>query len=142
MTQETNVNINHKDMLHMTAQVVTAYVGNNNINGSQISDLVKSVYTSLSGLNDILEKSSSIKKIPAVAIKRSVRADYIICLEDGKKLKMLKRHLKTAHDLTPDEYRKRWGLAADYPMVAPNYARRRSVLAKEIGLGKRGRFSK
>ena len=81
MTQETNVNINHKDMLHMTAQVVTAYVGNNNINGSQISDLVKSVYTSLSGLNDILEKPSSIKKIPAIAIKRSVRADYLICLE-------------------------------------------------------------
>lgn len=137
MTQETNVNIDHKDMLHMTAQVVTAYVGNNNINGSQISDLVKSVYTSLSGLNDILEKSSSIKKIPAVAIKRSVRADYIICLEDGKKLKMLKRHLRTTYGLSPDQYRLRWGLKSDYPMVAPNYAKQRSAFAKKIGLGKK-----
>jgi|TARA_B110000263_G_scaffold79299_1_gene69181 predicted transcriptional regulator len=137
MNQETSVNINHKDMLKMTAQVVTAYVGNNNISGSQISDLVKSVYTSLSGLNNTLETSSKVKKVPAIAVKRSIRADYLICLEDGKKLKMLKRHLRTTYGLSPDQYRLRWGLKSDYPMVAPNYAKQRSAFAKKIGLGKK-----
>jgi predicted transcriptional regulator len=137
MNQETSVNINHKDMLKMTAQVVTAYVGNNNISGSQISDLVKSVYTSLSGLNNTLKTSSEVKKVPAIAVKRSIRADYLICLEDGKKLKMLKRHLRTTYGLSPDQYRLRWGLKSDYPMVAPNYAKQRSAFAKKIGLGRK-----
>ena len=137
MNQETSVNINHKDMLKMTAQVVTAYVGNNNISGSQISDLVKSVYTILSGLNNTLETSSKVKKVPAIAVKRSIRADYLICLEDGKKLKMLKRHLRTTYGLSPDQYRLRWGLKSDYPMVAPNYAKQRSAFAKKIGLGRK-----
>lgn len=137
MSQETKVNINHKNMLQMTAQVVTAYVGNNNISGSQISDLVKSVYTSLSGLNDVQETSATIKKVPAIAVKRSIKADYLICLEDGKKLKMLKRHLRTTYGLSPDQYRLRWGLKSDYPMVAPNYAKQRSAFAKKIGLGKK-----
>ena len=82
------------------------------------------------------------KPVPAVAVKKSVFPDYIICLEDGKKLKMLKRHLKTAYDLSPEQYRERWGLPSDYPMVAPNYAERRSSLAKQIGLGTQGRRSK
>ena len=86
--------------------------------------------------------STEERPAPAVPVKKSVLPDHIICLEDGKKLKMLKRHLKTSYDLTPEQYRERWGLPADYPMVAPNYAKRRSALAKEIGLGKRGRTAK
>ena len=99
-------------------------------------NVIKSVYASLAGLNSPTEAVAKAKEKPAVPIKKSITADYVICLEDGKKLKMLKRHLRTAYDLSPEDYRARWGLGSDYPMVAPNYAKLRSALAKKIGLGK------
>jgi predicted transcriptional regulator len=123
-------------LLQMTTKVVTAYLGNNTISDTQISDVIESVYGSLENLVSGTG-SNQTKQKPAVPIKRSITPDHIICLEDGKKLKMLKRYLRTTHGMSPDEYRTKWGLAADYPMVAPNYAKKRSAFAKEIGLGKR-----
>ena len=114
--------------------------GNNTVSPSDLSQLIQDVYKSLAdvGSHELFTESPS----PAVPIKKSIFPDYIICLEDGKKLKMLKRHLKTAYNLSPDEYRKRWGLVPDYPMVAPNYAKHRSTLAKKIGLGTKPRNNK
>ena len=129
--------MHHDDVLKMTAQIVAAYVGNNSVGGSQISELIKTVYSNLAGLKEDVELNDSVKQKPAVTVKRSITADYLICLEDGKKLKMLKRHLRTSYGLTPEEYRTKWGLSSDYPMVAPNYAKQRSAFAKKIGLGKR-----
>jgi len=123
-------------LLQMTTKVVTAYLGNNTISDTQISDVIESVYGSLENLVSGTG-SNQTKQKPAVPIKRSITPDHIICLEDGKKLKMLKRYLRTTHGMSPDEYRIKWGLAADYPMVASNYAKKRSAFAKEIGLGKR-----
>ncbi len=129
---------NHYDILSLTTEIVSAYLSNNTIPQSEISHLIEQTYKTLSNVEG--EGTSTTERPqPAVPIKRSVTPDYIICLEDGKKLKMLKRHLKTAYNMTPEEYRERWGLPADYPMVAPNYARQRSRLAKDIGLGTRGR---
>ena len=104
-----------------------------------VPDLIKQTYSSLAGLGLPAEEEQVEKPTPVVPIKRSVQDDYIVCLEDGKKLKMLKRHLKTRYNMTPDEYRKRWGLPDDYPMVAPAYAKQRSNLAKKIGLGTKPR---
>jgi predicted transcriptional regulator len=123
------------DMLRMTTEVVSAYVGNNSLPAAQIPDVIKTVYSSIASLNQEAEAKEAPK--PAVAIRNSIKPDYIVCLEDGKKLKMLKRHLRTTYDMTPDEYRAKWGLPADYPMVAPNYAKQRSEFAKKIGLGRR-----
>lgn len=135
MTTEEN---NHYDLLSLTTEIVSSYLSNNTIAQSDIPSLIEQTYKTLANVDG--DTSSSIERPqPAVPIKRSVNPDYIICLEDGKKLKMLKRHLKTAYGMTPDEYRERWNLPADYPMVAPNYARQRSRLAKDIGLGTRGR---
>jgi len=120
----------------MTTQVVSAYVGNNAVNENQIPDVIQSVYGSLAGLNNGSGTASTSQK-PAVSVKKSVTPDHLICLEDGKKLKMLKRYLRITHGMTPDEYRAKWGLPAGYPMVAPNYAKQRSAFAKQIGLGKR-----
>jgi predicted transcriptional regulator len=131
-------NPSRDDLLRMTTQVVSAYVGNNQIPEGQISDVIQSVYGSLDGLGNGAGAAPTEQK-PAVAIKRSITPDHIICLEDGKKLKMLKRYLRTAYNLSPEEYRQKWGLPADYPMVAPNYAKQRSAFAKQIGLGKRKR---
>lgn len=131
-------NLSRDALLRMTTQVVSAYVGNNPVPETQISDVIQSVYGSLEGLNGV-RTSSQTKQKPAVPIKRSITPDHIVCLEDGKKLKMLKRYLRTAYNLTPEQYRAKWGLPADYPMVAPNYAKQRSAFAKEIGLGKRKR---
>jgi predicted transcriptional regulator len=114
-------------------------VSNNTVPVSDVPDLIKHTYASLAGLGQPAEEEQAEKPTPAVPIKRSVSDDYIVCLEDGKKLKMLKRHLKTRYNMTPDEYRKRWGLSDDYPMVAPNYAKQRSNLAKKIGLGTKPR---
>jgi predicted transcriptional regulator len=116
----------------LTAQIVAAYVGNNNVQAGDISGLMMTVYQGLSrlGHNTLGERPE-----PVVSPKKSVFPDYIVCLEDGKRLKMLKRHLKTSYKMTPEQYRERWNLSADYPMVAPNYARQRSRLAKQIGLG-------
>ena len=126
-----------ENLLRFTVQIVAAHSGNNEVSVADLSSLIRNVFSALSNLG---EATTSVDRpLPAIAIKRSVTPDYIICLEDGKKLKMLKRHLKTAYNMTPGEYREKWGLSADYPMVAPNYARHRSTLAKKIGLGTRAR---
>jgi predicted transcriptional regulator len=138
MTDTNSEPLPRDELLRMTTRVVSAYVGNNPIADTQISDVIQSVYGSLHGLGNGASEPVNKQK-PAVPIKRSITPDRIICLEDGKQLKMLKRYLRTTHGMTPDEYRAKWGLPADYPMVAPNYAKQRSAFAKEIGLGKRGK---
>ena len=125
------------ELLKMTAQVVSAYVGNNMVAAGQIPDVIKNVYSTLTGLDTGSGEQKSAPQKPAVPIKKSVTPDHIVCLEDGKKLKMLKRHLRSTYDLSPDEYRAKWNLPSDYPMVAPNYAKQRSAFAKKIGLGRR-----
>ena len=120
----------------LTVQIVAAHVAHNNVATNDLPALIDQVYSALSGLGKPVEPAQE-RPQPAVPIKKSITPDYIVCLEDGRKLKMLKRHLKTAYNLTPDEYRERWGLPADYPMVAPSYANQRSALAKTIGLGTR-----
>jgi predicted transcriptional regulator len=137
MADQIEGKISQAELLQMTAQVVSAYVGNNTISEGHLPEVIRSVYGSLTSLDAAAGAEAVPEQKPAVPIKRSVTPDYIVCLEDGKKLKMLKRHLRTTYDLTPDEYRAKWGLAADYPMVAPNYAKQRSAFAKKIGLGKR-----
>jgi len=121
------------DLLALTAEIVAAHVSKNTVVVSELPSLIQQVYSSLSHVGR--EAPSINRPQPAVPVKKSVTPDYIVCLEDGRKLKMLKRHLKTAYNMTPEEYRDRWGLPADYPMVAPNYAVQRSELAKQIGLG-------
>jgi len=125
------------EILRMAANVVTAYLGHNSLAPQQIPEIIQTVFASLHriGVNGSAWNGEAPK--PAVPIKKSVTAEYIICLEDGKKLKMLKRHLRTTFNLTPDEYRAKWGLPADYPMVAENYAAQRSAFAKKIGLGRK-----
>ena len=125
-------------LLAMVTDIVSAHLSNNTVPLGDIPRLIHEVYGALTGLGQAMAKSAD-RLEPAVSVKKSVTADYIVCLEDGKKLKMLKRHLKTAYNMSPESYRERWGLAQDYPMVAPNYARQRSRLAKEIGLGTRAR---
>lgn len=130
----------HADILSLTTEIVAAHVSNNDVSKGDIPGLIEDVYKTLSSVGGEAPQKSE-RPQPAVPVKKSITPDYLICLEDGKKLKMLKRHLKTAYDMTPEEYRERWNLPADYPMVAPNYAKQRSKLAKEIGLGTRGRNS-
>lgn len=120
--------------LELTTQIVSAHVSNNAVGADTVPDLIKQVYQALTSLDQPQVEPEKLQ--PAVPIKRSVFPDYIVCLEDGKKLKMLKRHLQSAYGMTPEQYRERWGLPSDYPMVAPNYAERRSTLAREIGLGR------
>jgi predicted transcriptional regulator len=129
---------NH-EILALTTDIVSAHLSNNQMPADEIPALITKIYRTLVNVNGESSGVSSERPQPAVPIKRSVTPEYIICLEDGKKLKMLKRHLKTAYDMSPEEYRDRWGLPADYPMVAPSYANQRSRLAKDIGLGTRGR---
>jgi predicted transcriptional regulator len=128
---------NKGDLLNLTAEIVAAHVGNNTVAIPDLPQLIHDVYKSLASVG--IQPAQPERPQPAVPVKRSVTPDYIICLEDGKKLKMLKRHLKTAYNMTPEEYRDRWALPADYPMVAPNYAKHRSTLAKKIGLGTKPR---
>jgi len=115
---------------------VAAYVSNNPIPVSEVPAMIKSVHSTLGGLGGVAQNEVQTSQKPAVPVKRSVNPDYIICLEDGKKLKMLKRYLRSNYNMTPEEYRAKWGLPADYPMVAPNYAAQRSEFAKKIGLGR------
>lgn len=129
-------------LLRMTTEVVAAYLGNNSVPTAQISEVIKSVYTSLHSLDANSDEGKQPAQKPAVPTKKSITDDFIICLEDGKKLKMLKRYLRTTYSMTPDEYRAKWGLAPDYPMVAPNYAKQRSAFAKQIGLGRRAGTSR
>jgi predicted transcriptional regulator len=133
MTDATQQN----EMLGLTAKIVAAHVSNNPVPVNDLSQLIQEVYRTLNNVGTT--PAAAERPQPVVPVKKSITPDYIICLEDGKKLKMLKRHLKTAYNLTPDEYRERWGLPADYPMVAPNYAAHRSALAKQIGLGTKPR---
>ncbi len=122
------------DAIHLAGEIVAAYVGNNNVKADELPKLLQSVYAAVNGLAE--EGSAFIaNREPAVPVNKSITPDFIICLEDGKKLKMLKRYLRTHYDLSPEEYRRKWGLPADYPMTAPNYAKSRSQLAKDIGLG-------
>ena len=131
-TEQTN------DLLALTTEIVAAHVSNNTVALGDLPQLINQVYNSLANIGAV-PAAPAARPQPAVSVKKSVQPDYIVCLEDGKKLKMLKRHLKTAYNMSPEAYRERWGLPADYPMVAPNYAQQRSRLAKEIGLGTRAR---
>ena len=134
MADQTQTN----ELLALTTDIVSSHVSNNPVQGAELPQLIQNVFSALATVGSGAAGSRP-RPEPAVSIKKSVRPDYIICLEDGKQLKMLKRHIKTRYNLTPDEYRERWGLASDYPMVAPNYAAQRSALAKKIGLGTKRR---
>ena len=128
----------NNDITSLTARIVAAYVSHHQLPVSELPRLIQSVRDSLQRLTAPTEEAPAKEELkPAVPIKKSVTPDYIICLEDGKKLKMLKRHLMSSYGITPDEYRAKWGLPADYPMVAPNYAKARSDLAVKLGLGRR-----
>ena len=127
------------ELLALTTDIVASHVSNNTVAITDLPSLIQQVYAALSGLGNA-PAAAATRPHPAVPIKKSVMPEYIVCLEDGKKLKMLKRHLKTRYNMSPEEYRERWGLPSDYPMVAPAYAQQRSDLAKKIGLGtKRGK---
>jgi predicted transcriptional regulator len=134
MVAETEEN----DRVEYTVEIVSAYVANNSVSPEELQELISQVYATLAGLG-IADPVKPETPKPVVPINKSITPDYIICLEDGKRLKMMKRHLKTAYNMTPEEYRARWGLPVTYPMVSPNYAKQRSKLAKEIGLGNSGR---
>jgi len=136
MAETTVPKMAEEELLRMTADVVAAYVSKNTLPTAQLAEVINAVYGSLKGLESQVADPPPEPVKPAVPIRKSVTADYLICLEDGKKLKMLKRHLRSTYNMTPDEYRVRWGLAPDYPMVAPNYAEQRSAFAKKIGLGR------
>ena len=136
MKETGDENTSRTDLLRMTADVVSAYVGNNLLPSGKIPEVINTVYGSLNGINGSGARNRAETPKAAVPIRKSVTPDFIICLEDGKKLKMLKRHLRTTYSMTPDEYRVKWGLSPDYPMVAPNYSAQRSVFAKKIGLGR------
>ena len=127
------------DLLEMTAGIVSAYVSNNAVTAGDLPALIRVVYAGLGAVGGLADVEAAAPKGPAVSIKRSIAPDHLVCLEDGLKFKSLKRHLRSKYDLTPDAYRAKWGLPADYPMVAPNYALARSELAKQMGLGQGGR---
>ncbi len=127
----------HQDLLRLSTDISAAYVAQNTVAAAQIPGIITGVYDTLAGISSgTFERAEKLSK-PAVAIRRSVMPDFIVCLEDGRKMKMLKRHLRSAYNLSPEEYRSRWGLPPDYPMVAPNYAKLRSDFAKKIGLGRK-----
>jgi predicted transcriptional regulator len=126
-------------LLEMTADIVSAYVGNNNVQATEVPGLISSIHAALTQVsNGAVEPEPEVKD-PAVPVRKSITPDFLICLEDGRKFKSLKRHLRTKYNMSPEEYRAKWGLAKDYPMVAPNYAKARSDLAKSMGLGQGGR---
>lgn len=127
----------HRRTIDLTTEIVAAYVSNNPVNTAELPDLIASVHDALKRMEGSQAPQPREELRPAVPIKRSVTEDFIICLEDGKKFKSLKRHLKTRYNMTPEQYRERWGLPHDYPMVSPNYAKKRSAMAKQQGLGTR-----
>jgi predicted transcriptional regulator len=124
------------DVLRWSAEIVAAYVAQNSLPASQLAELIHSVHSALAHLGEAPAEAPAERRKPAVPISRSIQDDYIVCLEDGKKLKMLKRYLRSRYDMSPEDYRRKWGLPPEYPMVAPLYAARRSDFAKKIGLGK------
>jgi len=127
------------EIIEMTADVVSAYVGNNAVAAADLPSLIQAVHQALAGVSVAAEPVEAALKEPAVPIKRSITPEFLVCLEDGRKFKSLKRHLRTKYNMSPEEYRAKWGLPKDYPMVAPNYAKARSDLAKQMGLGQGGR---
>jgi predicted transcriptional regulator len=136
-TEETFNQIEESDVLRLSVEIVSSYLANNSVSAGAIPDLIRSVHDSLTNVGRPEPPARPVEKQkPAVPIGRSINQDYIVCLEDGKRLKMLKRYLRSRYNLTPDEYRRKWGLPPDYPMVAPAYASRRSEFAKQIGLGR------
>lgn len=141
MADQNENSLNPEELLSLTSDIVSAHVSNNTVAVTDLPGLIEQVYKTLAAVGGPGDAAAD-RPTPAVPIKKSITPDFIICLEDGKKLKMLKRHLKTAYDMTPDDYRERWGLPSDYPMVAPNYAKQRSKLAKAIGLGTQQRKRK
>lgn len=139
MTENLDSTVSKNELLRMTAEIVSAYVSHNDISSDQITDIIKTVHGSLDALQKPASMVVEVAAKPAVPIRKSITPEFIICLEDGKKLKMLKRYLRSTYGMTPEEYRAKWGLPSDYPMVAPNYAKQRSAFAKKIGLGRKGR---
>ncbi|MEM7068242.1 MAG: MucR family transcriptional regulator [Pseudomonadota bacterium] len=143
MTDSSNDDINKgpekQHLLEMTSEIISSYVANNPVSNSELLEIIDDVYSAISKIasTEALVGEHGERHIPAVPVKHSLNDDYLICLEDGKQFKSLKRHLNSQFGMSPDEYRRKWGLPSDYPMVAPNYAKARSRLAKEIGLGKR-----
>jgi predicted transcriptional regulator len=127
------------EIIEMTAEIVAAYVENNTVASADLPGLIQSVHRALTGVTAGPETVEAPPKEPAVPVRRSITPDHLVCLEDGRKFKSLKRHLRTKYNMSPEEYRTKWGLAKDYPMVAPNYAKARSELAKQMGLGQGGR---
>jgi predicted transcriptional regulator len=127
------------EIIEMTADIVSAYVGNNSVSAAELPSLIQSVHRALAGVSNGTETVETTPKEPAVPVKRSITPDHLVCLEDGRKFKSLKRHLRTKYNMSPEDYRAKWGLPKDYPMVAPNYAKARSELAKQMGLGQGGR---
>ena len=130
------------EVIEMTADIVSAFVSNNSVPAQELPALIQSVHRALSGVSAQPEVVESAPREPAVPLKKSVNPDFIVCLEDGRKFKSLKRHLRTKYNMSPEEYRSKWGLPKDYPMVAPNYAKARSDLAKQMGLGQGGRAAR
>ena len=141
MSEEAKNNTNDNAFVELTADIVAAYVGNNAVPANELPQLIHDVYKALASAATVEPEEKKEELKPAVPIRRSVQPDYIICLEDGKKFKSLKRHLRTHHNMTPEEYKEKWGLPPDYPLVAPNYAQARSQLAKKMGLGQRRKGS-
>ncbi|OQM73405.1 MucR family transcriptional regulator [Manganibacter manganicus] len=135
MTEETTVV--KESLIELTTDIVAAYVSNNPVPASELPTLIANTHAAISGLRSVSSTEVEEKPIPAVSIRKSVTPNFLICLEDSKKFKSLKRHLATHHNLTPDEYRQKWNLPADYPMVAPNYSAARSAMAKSMGLGRK-----
>ena len=127
------------EIIEMTTDIVSAYVGNNSVAAADLPALITSVHKALAQVSTGEEVVEQVPQEPAVSVRKSITPDFLICLEDGRKFKSLKRHLRTKYDLSPDEYRAKWGLPKDYPMVAPNYAKARSDLAMQLGLGQGGR---
>jgi predicted transcriptional regulator len=136
MAESAPPRVAEEELLRMTADVVAAYVSNNTLPTAQLAEVINAVYGSLKALEGQVSEPQPDPLKPAVPIRKSINPDFLVCLEDGKKLKMLKRHLRSTYNMTPDEYRTKWGLPPDYPMVAPNYAEQRSQFAKKIGLGR------
>ena len=137
MSEESAELVSRDEILRMAVDVVAAYLSNNQLPAGQIPEGINTVFRSLSSLDGTSAEAVQEPVKPAVPVRRSVTPEYLICLEDGKKLKMLKRHLRTTYNMTPEEYRAKWNLPPDYPMVAPNYAKQRSEFAKQIGLGRK-----
>ena len=136
---ETTTLDDRSELLEMTADIVSAYVGNNSVSAGELPSLIANIHAALSQVTGGVVEVEPEPKEPAVPIRKSISPDFLICLEDGRKFKSLKRHLRTKYDMSPEEYRAKWNLPKDYPMVAPNYAKARSELAKQMGLGQGGR---